>query len=521
MTLLRGKFLLSFLLGVLLLSGCAGGDPDAGTFTAPSIQDVYAATGAAPTQVIIVCRVSTMEGIKDYGILFGKQSLEKIPANNLKDNAFSVMVDNLEWSTDYRFQAYIDGGRGEILSQVHSWRTADETPPEAEILKITPALGKDAGRVSLQCMIRDFGSISGTDKLRCGVCFSPLQEEPTVGDASAAADGYSPVGAYSLELEGLLPATVYHFRCWTQIGEQLTYGPVRTVKIPSNEEVVVTGDFEGLSSNSVTLNGAVHLEEGTWTSRICGFEVDGAVSFADKVESDGAFSLVVRGLFPETEHSYRAFVKVDGTTFYGESRSFRTLAVPEGETEYVDLGLDVLWATCNLGASSPEEIGDLYAWGETEPKKEYTWSNYKWCMGTPESIFKYTKEGAQADNKMTLDPEDDAAHAVLGGKWRMPTTNDYLQLIRNTKYQVIKDGQGKISGLFLYSTVVGYTEKSIFIPGIGNCWTSQWDRHPYNAAIFHYQHGLDFLEVYDYPYYDPNERVQRCSGNPIRPVLER
>ena len=59
--------------------------------------------------------------------------------------------------------------------------------------------------------------------------------------------------------------------------------------------------------------------------------------------------------------------------------------------EYVDLGLPsgLLWATCNVGATKPEERGDYFAWGETTPKETYSWDNYKWCKGTGTTFTKY------------------------------------------------------------------------------------------------------------------------------------
>ena len=78
--------------------------------------------------------------------------------------------------------------------------------------------------------------------------------------------------------------------------------------------------------------------------------------------------------------------------------------------EYVDLGLSVKWATCNVGANSPEEYGDYFAWGETEPKAEYSWENYKWCDGTASNMIKYNK----TDGLTTLDLDDDVAHV----NWR-------------------------------------------------------------------------------------------------------
>ena len=100
----------------------------------------------------------------------------------------------------------------------------------------------------------------------------------------------------------------------------------------------------------------------------------------------------------------------------------------ENYVEYVDLGLPsgTLWATCNLGASSPEEYGDYYAWGETEQKDYYDWDTYK--FGEEFNLTKYNIE----DGKTILDLEDDAANVVLGGEWHMPTKKQIEELFENT-----------------------------------------------------------------------------------------
>lgn len=82
--------------------------------------------------------------------------------------------------------------------------------------------------------------------------------------------------------------------------------------------------------------------------------------------------------------------------------------VPTPEPEYVDLGLSVKWATFNIGATSPEEYGDYFAWGETEPKDKYSWATYKW--GTSSNLIKYNT----TDGKTILEPADDAATVNWG-----------------------------------------------------------------------------------------------------------
>lgn len=98
----------------------------------------------------------------------------------------------------------------------------------------------------------------------------------------------------------------------------------------------------------------------------------------------------------------------------------------------VDLGLPsgTKWACCNVGATSPEEYGGYYAWGETEEKSDYSWKTYKWCNGTRDKITKYVTQELYGiiDNKTVLDLEDDVAHIKWGGSWKMPTSNDMKEL---------------------------------------------------------------------------------------------
>ena len=134
------------------------------------------------------------------------------------------------------------------------------------------------------------------------------------------------------------------------------------------------------------------------------------------------------------------------------------------KVEYVDLGLPSgnLWAKCNLGASAPEAYGDYYAWGEVEPKQEYTNSNHKWYKeGAPSLGFtKYNNE----DGKLSLEDEDDAVIQKLGNGWRTPTLADFRELT-NQKYTTIK--KTTLNGVAGYQITSKKNKKSIFIPFAG------------------------------------------------------
>ena len=131
--------------------------------------------------------------------------------------------------------------------------------------------------------------------------------------------------------------------------------------------------------------------------------------------------------------------------------------------EYVDLGLSVKWATMNVGAHAPEEYGDYFAWGETEPKSTYSWETYKWCNGSETTMTKYCTKSdyGTIDNKTVLELSDDAAHANWGGTWRMPTVDEIKELDEKCKWEWTT--QNGVNG----QKVTGPNGNSIFLPAAG------------------------------------------------------
>ena len=148
----------------------------------------------------------------------------------------------------------------------------------------------------------------------------------------------------------------------------------------------------------------------------------------------------------------------------------------------VDMGLSVNWAECNLGARTPEGYGDYYAWGEIEVKDQYLWSNYKWALNDDnKTITKYCPSdqpeywggSGSPDGKTVLDPEDDVAHVRMGGKWRIPTDGEWMELWENCTWTWT--AQNGTFGRLIVSNING---NSIFLPAtevigsVGHYWTS-------------------------------------------------
>lgn len=136
--------------------------------------------------------------------------------------------------------------------------------------------------------------------------------------------------------------------------------------------------------------------------------------------------------------------------------------------EYVDLDLPsgTLWATCNVGASSPEESGDYFAWGETTPKDDYGWSTYKWCKGSSSTMTKYctNKNSGTVDKKAVLEPEDDAATANWGSEWQTPSLEQLQELCNDSYTTTTWTTQNGVNGCKITSNSNG---NSIFLPAAG------------------------------------------------------
>ena len=168
---------------------------------------------------------------------------------------------------------------------------------------------------------------------------------------------------------------------------------------------------------------------------------------------------------PEAENG--VIVYVTNSASNGDSETKQSVLSDNDKTthEYVDLGLSVKWATCNVGASKPEDNGNLYAWGETEVKEQYTMRTSKW--GSPFSLKKYNinSEQGTVDNKTTLDLEDDVAHVTWGGNWRMPTREEMDELHDNCTWEWTTING--VNGYRVTSKKQGYTNRSIFLPASG------------------------------------------------------
>lgn len=191
--------------------------------------------------------------------------------------------------------------------------------------------------------------------------------------------------------------------------------------------------------------------------------------------------------------------------------------------EYVDLGLPSgrLWASYNLGGNAPEDYGYYFAWGETSPKTNYHWNNYKYCTSMS-SYTKYCDDASYGvvDNKTVLEAADDAARLLRGTDWRIPTSEDFEELLTYCECEMTR--LNGTSGLLVTSTAVG-NSATLFFPCAGyykgtsltplsdGYWSASISSQ--NAGLFHFFMHRGGLSV-------SVSSAYRFYGFPIRPVYD-
>ena len=186
-----------------------------------------------------------------------------------------------------------------------------------------------------------------------------------------------------------------------------------------------------------------------------------------------------------------------------EEDNFETTGTINGY-EYVDLGLSVKWAICNVGADFPRDYGDYFAWGETEPRDNYLEANAYTC-------------GVEMDD-IAGNSKYDAAKANWGGSWRLPTSDEMQELVDSCTWEwmTMIDVNGYL--------VTGSNGNSIFLPAAGLLYTMAlngdgsdgcyWSSTPYGSSTYRaYSLMFDYVNCLVHSF-------ERYYGGSVRPVTE-
>ena len=393
----------------------------------------------------------------------------------------------------------------------------------------------------------------GADVTERGVCWS-TDGTPTILDYRVK-DVEGGLGTYDVVFTDLVPNTQYYVRAYatneagTGYGDEKTFVTVDpeepenpenpeqpedpgTPEQPENTEnpeqpedpetpiepeqpvgpVVITAEVTEITVNTAVCGGeVVSGGDAVVVARGVCWNTAGAPTVSDTYTMDGTnvgiFTSQISNLVPNTQYYVRAYATdAKGVTSYGEEVTFTTLEKNANGHTYVDLGLPsgLLWATCNIGATSPEEYGDYFAWGETSPKEEYT----------EENSLTYGKQMSDISGNAQYD----AATANWGGDWRMPTRAEQQELLNNCTWTWTT--QNGVNGY----NVEGPNGNSIFLPAAGDRYGSSLysagsNGYYWSSAPYEY-HDLFACYLYfcsdGHGMYDSS----RYNGQSVRPVLE-
>lgn len=293
---------------------------------------------------------------------------------------------------------------------------------------------------------------------------------------------------------------------------------------PTPQLTVTTAEPTEITANSAVSGGSITSNDGNYIyvfmKGICWATHPNPMVMNDFFTENGSgaesFTAEMTDLSSNTEYYVRAYaVTLDGT-FYGDELSFTT------DHEFVDLGLPsgLLWATCNVGADTPEEYGDYFAWGETQPKDNYDWSNYQYCHGSYNKLTKYCNNSSYGyngftDNLTILLPEDDAATAYWGTGWRIPTMEEWQELFYNTTctWTTQNGVNGRLftasNGNSLFLPAAGQHSYSLYNVGsAGNYWS--------NSLVMDYPYWACYFSFYSDSYGIVGS--VRYLGQSVRPV---
>lgn len=316
---------------------------------------------------------------------------------------------------------------------------------------------------------------------------------------------------------------------------------------------IETGDATDITQTSATVRGIIKVDLKKYQSYEFGIYYCSASDIAndnDGVLIDGKdlvgneFTINLKDLTENTEYFYSAYLRVGDLEYeLGDVKVFTTLAssgnssgtgnpsdseeplTPSPGTtgidngfEYVDLGLSVKWATCNVGALSIKNNGHYFSWAEIKPKKDYRWETYEYGDEIGFTKYCYNSKHGVVDNLRELKMEDDAAHVYWGGLWRMPTKEELFELRIKCDWEFYEetDACGYI--------VTGPNGNSIFMPNAGSY---SYDRVSAECNMGYYwsstlsdntSYNANILKLMPYSVVmDGTLREYGCSIRPVHP----
>ena len=469
---------------------------------------------------------STLDGLKSNG----RREALTLGA----DGSYSAVISSLLSSTSYIFVVVAKVDDVELVTEVKSFKTLTI---QASLTAEASDVQCKSATISGSLTVQSEGSFSKSAVLYYSNTENTVEGLKSNGTRKTLTLGAD--GSYTAALSSLSYSTSYNFVVVAKVDDVELVTEVKSFKTLTIQ-ASLTAEASDVQCKSATISGSLNVQSEGSFSKSAVVYYSSSESTPEGLNSngtsktltlgeDGSYSEVISSLLSSTSYSFVVVAKVDDVEFVSAIGNFSTLTPPSGS---VDLGLSVLWASCNLGASKPTDNGGYYQWAGTEDVSDtgiyLDFSNCPYHTGSSASSgwTKYNTKSSYGtvDNKTVLEAMDDAATVALGGKWRMPTEEEWTELLNTDNCSWTWTTIDGVNGYKVQSKKSGYMDNWIFLPAAGyrSCdylsvvglqgyyWSSSLrTANPFNVR------GMTFASSYVYMYY-----YYRYEGYSVRPVSE-
>ena len=442
------------------------------------------------------------------GVCWSTSQEPTVEGNHTTDGTgvgeFVSNLTDLTDNTTYFVRAYATNEQGTSYGEQMSFTTVkhidlpEVTTVEPTNIAITSAV--TGGNVT---------SDGGGEVTAKGVCWSTSQN-PTISD-SFSTDGIG-LGEYISIINSLTINTTYYVRAYATNEAGTAYGEEFSFTTLCDLPTVITTAITNVEITTAKGGGNVTADGGAEvTARGLCWATHMEPTIEDSFLTEGAglgeFTCDITGLNENTRYYVRAYATNSVGTAYGNVTTLKT--TDDGTIagiEYVDLGLSVKWAPFNIGATSPTECGDYFAWGEIETKTEYTEAN-----SLTHGIYMEDIGG---------NPQYDAARAIWGSTWRLPSREEIEEIVAECTWEWTSvDGMNGCK-------ITGPNGNHIFVPAAGCYIGAELKMLGQNGMYHSYKMCGDYVNFsYGFHFGEGSDNYQldwlyRAYGRSIRPVTE-
>ena len=454
--------------------------------------------------------------VTERGVCYSTSSSTPTTSNSKKTAGsglgnFTVNLSNLSAGTKYYVRAYAINEVGTSYGSTISFTTEEEPSYSKPTVTTSSATNVTTSSATIGGNVTSDGGSTVTER---GVCYSTSSSNPTTSNSKKSSG--SGLGNFTVNLSNLSAGTKYYVRAYAINEVGTSYGS--TISFTTEEEpsyskpAVTTSSATNVTTSSATIGGNVTSDGGTTVTErgVCYSTSSSNPTTSNSKKSSGSglgnFTVNLSNLSAGTKYYVRAYAINKVGTSYGSTISFTTEQSSstnntENGHQYVDLGLSVKWATCNVGTTKPEGYGDYFAWGETRSKSYYNGSSYTYY-----------------DNPTTLPLSADAARANWGGKWRMPTIDEFEELRNNCTWKWTT--QNGVNG---YKVTSNSNGNYIFLPAagyrdLGSLYGAGDYGYYWSSSAYGADYSTTALYLYFYSTWKDRKNDYKAAGRSVRPV---